>query len=188
VDAPIAVTFNNPPEYRLFRSSTFEGISQEGSSDESYKSKSNQAAVLGTQIGFSGLKYGNSCDLTGMNAHEISCKIPVKSSETYKRELSDILMTRKQPSADPTAEVDSTKRISRLGSFIRVDSTMATVENSGSSVRTPASAIVSPFNYNPKPDIQSQAAKVRSDEDQDKCETTDYHAEIATRSARVTTV
>jgi len=185
VDAPTAVTFNNPPEYRLFRSSTFEGISQEGSSDES---KSNRAAVLGTQIGFSGLKYGNSCDLTGMNAHETSCKIPIKSSETYKRELSDILVTRKHPSADLTAEMDSTKRISRLGSFIRVDSTITTVENNGNSVRTPASAIVPPFNYNPKPDIPSQAAKARSDEDQGKCETADYHAEIATGSARVTTV
>ncbi|XP_071573316.1 uncharacterized protein [Temnothorax nylanderi] len=192
--ATAAVTFDNPPAYRLFRSSTFEGISQEDSSDgdmSPYKSKSNRPPVLSTQVGLGGSKYRNSCDLTGMNAHEAPCKIPVKSSETYKREmtqLGDILVTmRKQPSVDLAAEVDPTKRISRLGSFIRVDPTMAAVENSGSGMRTPASAIVPPFNYNPKPDIP-QAAKTKSDEDQGKFETTDCHAEIATGSTRVTTV
>lgn len=193
MDAATAVTFNNPPAYRLFRSSTFEGISQEDSSDgktSSFISKSNRPPVLGAQIGDP--KYRNSCDLTGMNSHEAPCKIPVKSSETYKREitqLGDTLVTmRKQPSVDLAVEADPTKRISRLGSFIRMDPTMAAAENSGNGMRTLASAIVPPFNYNPKPDIPLQAAKVRSDEDQGKFETADCHAEIVTGSARVTTV
>ncbi|XP_011870214.1 PREDICTED: uncharacterized protein LOC105563321 [Vollenhovia emeryi] len=192
VDAATAVVaFENPPAYRLFRSSTFEGISQEDSSDGNvspYKSNSSRPPVLSTQVGL-GPKYRNSCDLTGMSAHETPCKIPVKSSETYKREitqLSDILVTmRKQPSTDLAEEADSTKRMSRLGSFISVD---PAAENSGYSVRMPASAIVPPFNYNPKSDIPSQVAKPKSDEDQSKFETADCHANIATGSTRVTTV
>lgn len=194
MDAATAIMFNNPSTYRLFRSSTFEGISQEDSSDgetSSFISKSNRPSVLGTQIGSSSSKYRNSCDLTDMNAHEAPCKIPVKSSETYKREitqLGDTLVTmRKQPSVDLAAEADPIKRISRLGSFIRMDPTAA-AENSGNDMRTLASAIVPPFNYNPKPDIPSQVAKVRSDEDQDKFETAECHVEIVTESARVTTV
>ncbi|XP_011256356.1 uncharacterized protein LOC105251334 isoform X2 [Camponotus floridanus] len=188
--APItATTFSKPPAYKLFRSSTFEGISQEDNSVETspYKSKS-RPPVLDTQVGLVGPKYRNSCDLTGMNANEAPCKIPVKSSESYKREttqLGDSVVTmRKQQSAEFGTETDPTKRISRLGSFIRVDP--ATAAENG--VRTPASAIVPPFNYNPKPDIPSQAAKPRSDEDQGKFEVTDCHAEIVTGSARVTTV
>ncbi|KYM76490.1 hypothetical protein ALC53_13099 [Atta colombica] len=193
VNVATAGTFNNPPAYRLFRSSTFEGISQEdGSNSEiSYKSKSNQQPVLGTQIECDGLKYRNSRDFTDINAYEAPCKIPVKSSvqETYKREitqLSDILM-KKQPSADLAAEADLTKRISRLGSFIRVDS-MTTAEDSSSDMRMPASAIVSPFNYNPNSDIPSQAAKTKSNEEQGKLETIDCYTEIATESTRITTV
>ncbi|XP_070162318.1 microtubule-associated protein futsch isoform X2 [Polyergus mexicanus] len=189
--APVAAaTFNKPPAYRLFRSSTFEGISQEDSSSvetSPYKSKS-RPPVLGTQVGSAGPKYRNSCDLTGINANEAPCKIPVKSSEVYKHEttqLGDSLVTmRKQQSAEFGTEMDPTKRISRLGSFIRVDP--ATAAENG--VRTPASAIVPPFNYNPKPDIPSQAAKSRSDESQGKFEVTDCHAEIVTGSVRVTTV
>ncbi|XP_011700879.1 PREDICTED: uncharacterized protein LOC105457741 isoform X2 [Wasmannia auropunctata] len=195
VDAAAAVTLDDPPAYRLFRSSTFEGISQEDScsDNETFPYKSSRPPVLGAQIGSGGVKYRNSCDLTSINAHETLCRIPVKSSETYKREitqLSDILVTmRKQSSDDLAAEADPTKRISRLGSFIRVpDPTTATAESSSSSVRTPASAIVPPFNYNPRPDIPSQAIKTRSDEDQDKFEAADRHAEITTGSARVTTV
>ncbi|XP_011647576.1 uncharacterized protein LOC105433821 [Pogonomyrmex barbatus] len=189
-----AAAINNPPAYRLYRSSTFEGISQEDSSDgeaSSYKSKPNRPSVLGTQVGPAGVKYRNSCDLTGMNAHEAPCKIPVKSSETYKREttqLGNILVTmRKQPNADFATETDLTKRISRLGSFIRVDPTTATTENSSNGVRTPASAIVPPFNYNPKPDIPSQMTKTRS-EGQGKFEVADVQAEVVTGSTRVTTV
>lgn len=187
--ATAAIAFDNPPTYRLFRSSTFEGISQEDSSDgdmSPYRSQSNRPPISSTQVGPGGPKYRNSCDLTGMNVHEAPCKIPVKSSEMYKQEitqLSDILVTmRKQPSANLTAEVDPAKRISRLGSFIRVD---PTAENSSSGVRTPASAIVQPFNYNSKPNIPSQTAKTDSNEDQGKFNTADYHAEMATR---VTTV
>ncbi|XP_029154939.1 LOW QUALITY PROTEIN: microtubule-associated protein futsch-like [Nylanderia fulva] len=184
---PVAGTFNKPPAYRLFRSSTFEGISQEDSSSgetSPYKSKCRPAVLGSTQVGFAGPKYRNSCDLTGVNANEAPCKIPVKSSESYKRQttqIGDSLVTmRKQESAELGVETDPAKRISRLGSFIQVDPTTAAAENG---VRTPASAIVPPFNY--KPDISSQAAKSK---DEDKFETTDCHAEIVTGSARVTTV
>ncbi|XP_036148505.1 uncharacterized protein LOC105840120 isoform X2 [Monomorium pharaonis] len=186
---------NDPPAYRLFRSSTFEGISKKNGNiaEMSYKSKSNRP-ISGAQIESGGSKYRNSCDLTTMSVHEISCENPMKSSETYKQEitqLSDILVTmKKQSNADLVTDADSIKRISRLGSFIRVaDPTIVARENSGNSgIRMPASAIVPPFNYNPKPDIPSQAVKIRSDEDQDKFETADCHAKIALGSARVTTV
>lgn len=196
VDAATNVV-NDPPVYKLFRSSTFEGICQDNSDDKMSPSKSkfNQPPVSSAQIGPGGPKYRNSCDLTGMSAHETPCKIPVKSSETYKREikqLGDILVTmRKQSGTDFAADADPTKRISRLGSFIRVaDPTTAAAENSDSgSVRMLASAIISPYNYNPKPNISTvQAAKIKSDEDQDKFEAVDCHAEITTGSARITTV
>lgn len=180
--------FSTSPTYKLFRSSTFEGISQEDSSGgetSPYKSKSKQPSVLGTQAGSAGMKYRNSCDLTGMSANEAPCKIPVKSSgESYKRQttqLGDILVRKQQ--SDEFADTDPAKRISRLNSFIRVDET--TAENdSANGVRAPASAIVPPFNYNPKPDIPSQMAVARSSEG--KFEVADYHAE--TGSARVTSV
>ncbi|XP_014469288.1 PREDICTED: uncharacterized protein LOC106741609 isoform X2 [Dinoponera quadriceps] len=185
---------NNQP-FRLFRSSTFEGISQEdnGGGTSPYKSKSKRPPVLGSQPP-GGVKYRNSCDLTGMNASEAPCKIPVKSSsESYKKEttqLGDALVTlRKQQSAAEFAAdaTDPSKRISRLGSFIRVD---PAAENNGA-VRVPASAIVPPFNYNPKPDIPSQTqirARAGPDESQGKFEASDCRADIVTGSARVTTV
>lgn len=186
--ATAAITLDSPPTYRLFRSSTFEGISQEDSGDGDSPSRSNRPSASSTQVGPGGLNYRNSCDLTGMDVHEAPCKIPVKSSEMYEQ-LSDILVTmRKQPSANLTAEVDPTKRISRLGSFIRVD---PTAENSGGDVRTPTSTIVPPFNYNPKPNIPLQTAKAKSNESsesQGKFNTADYHAEVAVESTRVTTV
>lgn len=201
VDAA-AVACGKPSAFRLFRSSTFEGISQEDGSGETspYKSKTKRPPPVAAGVQApGGVKYRNSCDLTGMNANEAPCKIPVKSSESYKREttqLGDSLVTmRKQQSAEFEAETaDPTKRISRLNSFIRVDPTM---ENGGSSsgggggsyVRTPASAIVPPFNYNPKPDLLSQTVKARSaDEGQGKFDVAECRAEIVTGSARVTTV
>lgn len=191
------VACNQPQAFRLFRSSTFEGISQDDSSGDTspYKSKSKRPPVLGCQASAGSIKYRNSCDLTGMNASEAPCKIPIKSSESCKREptqlVDTLVMLRKQQSAaDFGAEAtDPSKRISRLGSFIRVD---PTAENGSSGVRAPASAIVPPFNYNPRPDIPSQAQiRARStatDEAQGKFEASDCRAEIVTGSARVTTV
>jgi adenomatosis polyposis coli protein len=190
VDAAPVATFSEPPAYRLFRSSTFEGISQEDDDCEMLpgvnKSKSGRPPIPGAQM-VGRPKYRNSCDLTGVNANEAPCRIPVKSTDAYKREttqLGDALVTmRKQSSAEfvSSADSDPTKRISRLGSFIRVEQS---AENSG--VRAPASAIVSPFNYNPRPDISSM--KVRLEDDQDKFRAADYQGEIVTGSARVTTV
>ncbi|EFN86669.1 Adenomatous polyposis coli protein [Harpegnathos saltator] len=197
--APVACS--QPQAFRLFRSSTFEGISQDDSGGEMspYKPKSKRPPVLlGSQTATGGgVKYRNSCDLTGMNASEAPCKIPVKSSESYKRDtttqLGDTLVTlrKQQSAADFGAEAtDPSKRISRLGSFIRVD---PTAENGSNGARAaPASAIVPPFNYNPKPDIppqtQIKARPPATDEGQGKFEASDCRAEIVTGSARVTTV
>ncbi|XP_033199860.2 uncharacterized protein LOC117162117 isoform X5 [Bombus vancouverensis nearcticus] len=197
MDTPSPVS--NPPAFRLFRSSTFEGVPQENDNPESalYKSKLKRPLVMGVQP--SKVKYRNSCDLSGMNANDAPCKIPVKSNDasTYKKDIVDVVDTsvvlrKSQHTESSTAEVDPMKRISRLGSFIRVDS--ANAEGSaqtyvnGSGVRTPASAIVPPFNYNPKQDIPSQIAKVTPDETESKFRVTDCHSDIVTASARVTTV
>ncbi|XP_033301237.1 uncharacterized protein LOC117206217 isoform X1 [Bombus bifarius] len=197
MDTPSPVS--NPPAFRLFRSSTFEGVPQENDNPESalYKSKLKRPLVMGVQP--SKVKYRNSCDLSGMNANDAPCKIPVKSNDasTYKKDIVDVVDTsvvlrKSQHTESSTAEVDPMKRISRLGSFIRVDS--ANAEGSaqtyvnGSGVRTPASAIVPPFNYNPKQDIPSQITKVTPDETESKFRVTDCHSDIVTASARVTTV
>ncbi|XP_012245598.1 uncharacterized protein LOC100744104 isoform X6 [Bombus impatiens] len=197
MDTPSPVS--NPPAFRLFRSSTFEGVPQENDNPESalYKSKLKRPLVMGVQP--SKVKYRNSCDLSGMNANDAPCKIPVKSNDasTYKKDIVDVVDTsvvlrKSQHTESSTAEVDPMKRISRLGSFIRVDS--ANAEGSaqtyvnGSGVRTPASAIVPPFNYNPKQDIPSQIAKVTPDETESKFRVTDCHSDIVTASTRVTTV
>ncbi|XP_068984598.1 adenomatous polyposis coli protein-like isoform X5 [Bombus flavifrons] len=197
MDTPSPVS--NPPAFRLFRSSTFEGVPQENDNPESalYKSKLKRPLVMGVQP--SKVKYRNSCDLSGMNANDAPCKIPVKSNDasTYKKDIVDVVDTsvvlrKSQHTESSTAEVDPMKRISRLGSFIRVDS--ANAEGSaqtyvnGSGVRTPASAIVPPFNYNPKQDIPLQIAKVTPDETESKFRVTDCHSDIVTASTRVTTV
>ncbi|XP_071871802.1 uncharacterized protein isoform X5 [Bombus fervidus] len=197
MDTPSPVS--NPPAFRLFRSSTFEGVPQENDNPESalYKSKLKRPLIMGVQP--SKVKYRNSCDLSGMNANDAPCKIPVKSSDasTYKKDIVDVVDTsvvlrKSQHTESSTTEVDPMKRISRLGSFIRVDS--ANAEGSaqtyvnGSGVRTPASAIVPPFNYNPKQDIPLQIAKVTPDETESKFRVTDCHSDIVTASTRVTTV
>ncbi|XP_060828779.1 uncharacterized protein LOC132914029 isoform X5 [Bombus pascuorum] len=197
MDTPSPVS--NPPAFRLFRSSTFEGVPQENDNPESalYKSKLKRPLIMGVQP--SKVKYRNSCDLSGMNANDAPCKIPVKSSDasTYKKDIVDVVDTsvvlrKSQHTESSTTEVDPMKRISRLGSFIRVDS--ANAEGSaqtyvnGSCVRTPASAIVPPFNYNPKQDIPLQITKVTPDETESKFRVTDCHSDIVTASTRVTTV
>ncbi|XP_076761918.1 uncharacterized protein LOC143429938 isoform X2 [Xylocopa sonorina] len=198
VDGPSPV--NEPPAFRLYRSSTFEGMSQENDRPEStlYKSKLKRPLVVGVQP--SKAKYRNSCDLSGMNANDAPCKIPVKSGDasTYKKDTVDAgdnsVVLRKPQQAEHSASevVDPTKRISRLGSFIRVDSANAdgpaqTFVN-GSGVRAPASAIVPPFNYNPRQDVPSQASKVTPEDSESKFRVADCHSDIVTASTRVTTV
>ncbi|XP_053986238.1 uncharacterized protein LOC128880313 isoform X2 [Hylaeus volcanicus] len=196
VDGPSPM--NTPSAFRLFRSSTFEGIPQENDDTEStlYKSKSKRPLVVGMQS--SKAKYRNSCDLSGMNSNDAPCKIPVKSNDasTYKKDSvqvgdASVILRKSQNTESSAVEVDPTKRISRLGSFIRVDSANAegsaqTYVNGG--VRTPASAIVPPFNYNPKPDIPSQTTKITQNESENRFGTTDCHSDIVTASTRVTTV
>ncbi|KZC07751.1 Adenomatous polyposis coli protein [Dufourea novaeangliae] len=197
VDAPSSV--NNPPAFRLFRSSTFEGVPQDNNNPESalYQSKSKKPPVMGVQS--SKVKYRNSCDLSGMNANDAPCKIPVKSSDasTYRKDTvqvgdASVILRKPQNTVSSPGEMDLTKRISRLGSFIRVDSAnaegSAQTHVNGNSMRIPASAIVPPFNYNPKQDIPSQTIKVTPNEDESKFGATDCHSDIVTGSTRVTTV
>ncbi|XP_026675357.1 uncharacterized protein LOC108632269 isoform X2 [Ceratina calcarata] len=192
VDAP-SPTSDDAPAFRLFRSSTFEGLPQENDRPETalYKSKLKRPLVVGIQP--SKAKYRNSCDLSGMN--DAPCKIPVKSSQD-KRDTVDAgenpVVLRKHVDSSVT-EVDPTKRISRLGSFIRVDSADGSVAqtsvNGAAGVRTPASAIVPPFNYNPKQEVStSQSTKLTLDESEGKYRGTDCHSDIVTASTRVTTV
>nr|XP_050861796.1 uncharacterized protein LOC127069121 isoform X5 [Vespula vulgaris] len=189
---------SKPPAFRLFRSSTFEGVPQDDSHKVSMqKSRSKQPSITNVQA--NGVKYRNSCDLSGMNANEAPCKIPVKSSNNPTTSRKDnvvqgdnTVILRRQQGNDAGIEIDSAKRMSRLGSFITVDppnSDIAQIPVMSGNGRTPASAIVPPFNYNPKADIPSHIVKARSDDAEGKFEVTDSHqTEIVTASSRVTTV
>ena len=169
---------SKPPAFRLFRSSTFEGVTQEADNVLPATVSTRSSQVPHTN----GPRYRNSCDLTGMSSADAPCKIPVKFTDvrTNGKETPigyGAVVLRKQHSVDSTivTEVDSTKRISRLGSFFRVDS--AEVEG-----RTPVLAIVPPSNYNARQENVTSSTRTRHDDDVD-CPT-----EIFTGSARVTTV
>ncbi|XP_066590130.1 adenomatous polyposis coli protein-like isoform X2 [Prorops nasuta] len=186
-------TEEESPAYRLFRSSTFEGISQcdVNNLGQLEKSKSNQPLV---NVQSNGVKYRNSCDLSGMDSNEAPCKIAFKpfDSSTYKKKSSqnnESVVLRRQQS-EGSADSDPTKRMSRLGSFISVDPSNpegTVLANASCVTRIPASAIVTPFNYNPKQDIPSQSVKVVENHD-GKFEITECPTDIVTSSARVTTV
>ncbi|XP_043679147.1 uncharacterized protein LOC122634351 isoform X3 [Vespula pensylvanica] len=192
------IVSSKPPAFRLFRSSTFEGVPQDDSHKVSMqKSRSKQPSITNVQA--NGVKYRNSCDLSGMNANDAPCKIPVKSSNNPTTSRKDnivqgdnTVILRRQQGNDAGIEIDSVKRMSRLGSFITVDppnSDIAQIPVMSGNGRTPASAIVPPFNYNPKTDIPSHIVKGRSDDAEGKFEVTDSHqTEIVTASSRVTTV
>ena len=168
---------DDAPAFRFFRSSTFEGMPKT-ISDSSISQKA--SAQYSTKVEmFNGIKYRNSCDLTG---------IPVKHPEPQNHQE---VIYRSQKNFDTSeSEIDITKRISRLGSFIRVDesSSKASSPTQGvaSAVRTPASAIVPPFNYNPHPDGSPQNSKDKNSEG--KVESQSFKSEIITASTRVTTV
>ncbi|XP_046834094.1 uncharacterized protein LOC124430908 isoform X1 [Vespa crabro] len=187
---------SKPPAFRLFRSSTFEGVPQDDSHKVSMqKSRSKQPLITNVQT--NGVKYRNSCDLSGMNANEAPCKIPVKSSNPVTSKKDNIVqgdntvILRRQQGSDAGNEIDSIKRMSRLGSFITVDSPnsdIAQIPIMSGNGRVPASAIVPPFNYNPKADIPSHIVKGKSDDSEGKFEITDSQTDIVTASSRITTV
>lgn len=200
-EAGSPVVTSKPPTFRLIRSSTFEGVSKDiNQNGATGKPKSNvgkrQSKVADAQN--VGPKYRNSCDLSGMSIAEAPCKIPMKypDSRLGKKEAVQIgdstVILRKQQTTESSVdtEIDPTKRMSRLGSFIRVDPPEADSANAQNqaivnSARTPASAIVSPFNYNPK---QTSPVKPSISEIDDKLEITECQMEITTSSMRVTTV
>lgn len=169
-------TVDDAPAFRFFRSSTFEGMPKT-ISDSSIAQKTCSQNSSKMEM-YNGIKYRNSCDLSG---------IPVKHPEPQSQEQ---VVFRSQRNSDTSeSEIDITKRISRLGSFIRVDDSSSKVSSPlqgvPSAVRTPASAIVPPFNYNPHPESSLQNAK---DNSEGKVENQSFKSEIITASARITTV
>lgn len=208
IEAGNPVITSKPPAFRLIRSSTFEGVTKDVSRNGSaLMGKPKQSTTGKRQTSKTtldaqnvGPKYRNSCDLSGVSIAEAPCKIPTKYPDTKigaKRDTVQIgdttIILRKQQAsaAEPSTdlEVDPTKRVSRLGSFIRVDPPENDVTHGNlNPVRTaPASAIVPPFNYNPK-----QTSPIKGDitniEDSGKIVVTECQMEITTSSIRVTTV
>ncbi|XP_063992460.1 adenomatous polyposis coli protein-like isoform X2 [Diachasmimorpha longicaudata] len=109
------------PTLRLFRSSTFEGVPKETGIRMPHK----LGKVAERQLGAC---YRNSCDLTEINANDSSSRIPKFGDKTDGRGVSSgggTVVLRKQKSEGSDCDA---KRISRLGSFFRVDS-----EHQGSS-------------------------------------------------------
>ncbi|XP_043464200.1 uncharacterized protein LOC122499764 isoform X1 [Leptopilina heterotoma] len=165
--------------FRLFRSSTFEGMPKT-ISDSSIALK-----YAKPEMQCNGMKYRNSCDLSG---------IPVKHPERKLTQEENIIFRNAKYSDLTTdvVEIDITKRISRLGSFIRVDESSSSsssgvkeIAAGGGGLRTTASAIVPPFNYNPHSGITQQFnAKDRKS----LIDGQDFKSDIVTGSARVTTV
>ncbi|KAG8035205.1 hypothetical protein G9C98_001695 [Cotesia typhae] len=102
---------NNLSTQRLFRSSTFEGMPKDKS--DNFKSKIKKPSVLSCET--QEPIYRNSLDLT--NISEVSSKIPLKFTDSKINEEITPVVLRKKDNNDPA------KRLSRLGSFITVDST-----------------------------------------------------------------
>lgn len=148
------ITAENPseesPTHKIVRSSTFDGLSQAMHEEPYNKSK------LKLPLNFTD-KNRNSCDLSGAStASTPSCKIPVKSMDfrNARREFDENqVIFRRQISLDERStqsEQDPEKRSSRLNSFFRVESQESNAGQVQHNGRAPASAIVPPFNYNPK--------------------------------------
>ncbi|XP_043268627.1 uncharacterized protein [Venturia canescens] len=185
-----------PPAFRMFRSSTFEGVPQECTGAATAAAVRSEKLTRNVETPGSTSKYRNSCDLSGMTPADAPCKIPIKFSDKRTGKETPVgygtIVLRKQRSVDSSAttEVDGTKRLSRLGSFIRVDApevdpTSGQSHTDEQTVRTPVSAIVPPFNYNPRQTVSSLPTKTRQSEDGDIYE---FPGKIVTSSAKVTTV
>ncbi|XP_012260558.2 uncharacterized protein LOC105688647 isoform X1 [Athalia rosae] len=195
------VVTSKPPTFRLIRSSTFEGVPKDAGSKNGnmgkLKSTIGRRQSKVTDVQNAGPKYRNSCDLSEMSIAEMPAEIPLKSTDTRmgKKETvqigdSTVILRKHTYETSGDTEIDPTKRLSRLGSFIRVDPPNAdgsSTQNQANinSVRAPASAIVPPFNYNPK---QSSPAKASISDIDGKLEVTECQMEITTSSMRVTTV
>ncbi|XP_034933727.1 uncharacterized protein [Chelonus insularis] len=88
---------------RLFRSSTFNGITTDVDAD------------------CQGIDQ-DSCDLTGSSTGDVPCKIPVRCSSSKVNEKFDNRTVVMRKDHTETSQNNQIKRISRLGSFISVDS------------------------------------------------------------------
>ncbi|KAH0552150.1 uncharacterized protein LOC123270267 [Cotesia glomerata] len=108
---------NNLSTQRLFRSSTFEGMPKD--KPDNFKSKIRKPSIHASET--QEPIYRNSLDLTGVNTiSEVSSKIPLKFTDTKINEKITPVVLRKK---DNSGNTDPAKRLSRLGSFITVDST-----------------------------------------------------------------
>ncbi|KAK0096967.1 hypothetical protein PV326_003732 [Microctonus aethiopoides] len=163
--------------FRLFRSSTFEGVpKQTDIIDKTTFNRSSTTKQINCRPKY-GVSYRNSCDLTGMSATEAPCRIPTKFRDTNtgnnsKSSTTNIgystIVLRKQRSIEPT-DSDQTKRISRLGSFI-------SVECENDNVDEQISTIASPYNC-----VMEQTHDVTTS-------LTGSHQDCLKTSAQVTTV
>ncbi|XP_011298910.1 adenomatous polyposis coli protein isoform X2 [Fopius arisanus] len=120
------------PTLRLFRSSTFEGVPKE----TGIKMPNKLVKVAERS------SYRNSCDLTDIDANG-SCRVD-KSGDKSDGKCGGVVL-RKQKSEGSDGDA---KRISRLGSFFRVDS-----ENQSGTSQTNGSPAVPSLNYNQKCEI-----------------------------------
>lgn len=172
-DAPTTSKLSN---LRLFRSSTFEGMTKEADITEMKYQKTTKQ----TDVRPYGPSYRNSCDWTGMRETDAPCKIPVVTSDVKSNVKGTAIgygtiVLRKQRNTD-TTDSDPVKRLSRLGSFIRVDPNDETSQAN----QSPVMANVMAFN-NPPQDNASNVIQTTVDENE--CLTA-----IVTASSRITAV
>lgn len=142
---------------KIHRSSTLEGISQNAQVSQD---------IFVTQKLSEASKFRNSCDLSEMGASETPSRIPSRLVK-YNGTQESALIRNLNGSEDPE------KRLSRLGSFFRVENE----EEGDEGVARVASAIVAPFNYHPE-----GVAYTTKDRNDGK------RSGIVTASAKVTTV
>ncbi|KAK0159845.1 hypothetical protein PV327_010912 [Microctonus hyperodae] len=158
--------------FRLFRSSTFEGVpKQTDIIDKTTFNRSSTTKQIDCRPKY-GVCYRNSCDLTGMSATKAPCRIPTKFSDTNAGNNSksttnvgySTIILRKQRSIEST-DSDQTKRISRLGSFI-------CVECENENVDGPISTVAPPYNCMAK---QTHDVATSSADDHQNCLKTSVH-------------
>ncbi|XP_015606720.1 uncharacterized protein LOC107273236 isoform X2 [Cephus cinctus] len=201
-EVDVSIMPNKPQNFRIIRSSTFEGIPQDTIGSSLSQKPNSNLHFKNADVQANKMKYRNSCDLSGMRIADAPCKIQVKYAESKPNKKDhdlnedDVIEGRKQQNTQKRNEPDSgvTKRLSRLGSFISVESsesgllqTYAGAHNS-ISVCAPTSAVVLPFNFNLKQDISFKPEKINLDNSDGKMEKSEYAIEINTESMKVTAV
>ncbi|XP_057336391.1 uncharacterized protein LOC130674959 isoform X3 [Microplitis mediator] len=152
---------NHLSSQRLFRSSTFEGVPKEA---DISKGKIRKPSIHTSGTPHKPI-YRNSLDLSGINAtSEVSSKIPLKFTDSKPNEkMISTIVLRKQEISN-LSDSDPTKRLSRLGSFITVDSiesqnTICTEQTTA----TLSSAVALPLNHTSNQETLSKITNKRSE-------------------------